>query len=70
LSPSEEFHELFDGEAGIGNDSPERAQSDLLVVGNDDPGVRLVAAEDHVAAGLAAEDESRPFQRGADFNAR
>jgi hypothetical protein len=48
---------LLDGESCVGDDSAERAQSDLLVVGNHDPGVRLVAAEDHVAAVLAAENE-------------
>ncbi len=70
LSPSEKFHELLDGEPGIGDDSAERARSDLLVIGNDDPGVRLVAAEDHVAAGLAAEDEPSALKSTADLKAR
>jgi hypothetical protein len=39
----------------------------LLVIGNDDPGVRLVAAEDHVAAGLAAEDEPSVCKCRTDF---
>ena len=39
----------------VGDDAAERAGSELLVVGNHNPGVRLVAAEDHVAAALAAE---------------
>jgi len=69
LSPSEQLHKLFDGEPGIGDDSAERARSDLLVVGNDDPGVRSVAAEDHMAAGLAAENEPGARKSSADFKA-
>jgi len=65
LSPSEKFHELFDGEPCIGDDSAQRARSDLVVIGNDDPGVRLVAAEDHMAAGLAS-----ALKGCADFKAR
>jgi hypothetical protein len=70
LSPSEKFHELFDGEPCIGDDSAQRARSDLVVIGNDDPGVRLVAAEDHMAAGLATEDEPSALKGCADFKAR
>jgi len=55
LSPSKQLHELSDGKPSVGDDAAERAGSELLVVGNDNPGVRLVAAEDHVAAALAAE---------------
>lgn len=62
FSPSAKFHKLFDGESGVGDDPAERA--DLLVVGNDDSGVRPVAAEDHVAAGLAAEDEPGALKGG------
>lgn len=69
MSPPEKLRELFDGEPGIGDDSAERARSDLLVVGNDDPGVRLVAAEDHVAAGLATEDKPCALKGSADFKA-
>ena len=39
------------------------------MVGNDDSGVRLVAPEDHVAAGLAAKDEPRALKGSADFKA-
>ncbi len=67
--PSEQLHELFNGESGVRYDAAERAGSEPLVLGNDGPGVRLVAAEDHVAAGLAAEDESRALEGGADFKA-
>jgi hypothetical protein len=45
------------------------ARSDLLVVGYDNPGMRFVAAEDHVAATLAAEHEACPFQGGSHFSA-
>jgi hypothetical protein len=69
LLPSEQSHELVNGESGIGDDAAERTGSDLLVVGNNGPGVRLVAAEDHVAAGLAAEDEPGVLKGGTDFNA-
>jgi hypothetical protein len=60
---------LFDGEPGIGDDSAERARSDLVVIRNDDPGVRVVAAEDHMAPGLAAEDEPSALKRSANFKA-
>ena len=58
---------LSNREAGIWNDAAERAGSDALVVGNNDPGVRLLAAEDHVATLLAAEDEPGALKGGADF---
>jgi hypothetical protein len=69
LSPSEQFHELFNGESGVGDDAAERAGSEPLVVGNNGPGGRLVAAEDHVATGLAAEYEPGALKGGTDFNA-
>jgi len=56
---------LADGEAGIGNDPPERPLSDLAMIGDDHAGGRVVAAQDHVAAALAAEHETSPFQRRA-----
>jgi hypothetical protein len=68
-SPSEQLHELFNGYAGVGDDAPERSGSDLLVVGDDGPGVRLVAAQDHVASGLAAEHKASAFKCGAHFSA-
>src|ERR1035437_6818445 len=40
-----------------------------LWVGYDNPGMRFVAAEDHVAATLAAEHEACPFQGGSHFSA-
>jgi hypothetical protein len=66
---SEQLDELFNGQPGIGNDPTERAGSDLLMVGDNGPCVRLVAAKHHVAAGLAAEDKPRAFQGSADFTA-
>ena len=48
---------MIDGHAGVGDDAAEGARSDLLVVGYDNSGMRFVAAEDHVAATLAAEHE-------------
>ena len=60
---------LSNREAGIWNDAAECAGSELLVVRYDDPGVGLVAAEDHVAAVLAAENKSGAFKSGADFKA-
>jgi hypothetical protein len=41
-----------------GDDAAEGARSDLLVVGHDNPSMRFVAAENHVAATLAAEHEA------------
>jgi hypothetical protein len=58
------LYELIDGHAGVGDDAAEGARSDLLVVGYDDPGMRLFAAENHVAATLAAKHEACPFQGG------
>jgi hypothetical protein len=69
FSPSAKFHKLFDGGSGVGDDPAKRAQSDLLVVGNHYPRVGLVAAEDHVAAVLTAEDEPGALKGGADFTA-
>jgi hypothetical protein len=48
------LHELFNGQTGVCDDTPERAGSDVFVVRNDGPGVRLTAAQDHVASALAA----------------
>jgi hypothetical protein len=70
LSPSEELHELLDGKPGVDDDAAERARSDLLVIRNDDSCVRSVAAENHMAAGLAAEDEPRALKSSTDLKAR
>jgi hypothetical protein len=70
LSAPEQFHELFNGQTGVCDDAAERAGSQLLVVWDDGPGVRSVAAKDHVAAGLAAENESGALKGCADFKAR
>jgi hypothetical protein len=43
---------------------------EMLVIGNDDPCVRLVAAKHHVTAGLSPENESGALQGGADIPAR
>jgi hypothetical protein len=67
--PPKQLQELFDSEAGVRDDAAERAGSKRLVVGNNDPGIRLVAAEDHVAASLAAEDESGALKGGAHLKA-
>ena len=68
-SASEQLYELIDGHASVGDDTAEGARSDLLVIGYDDPGMRLVAAENHVAATLAAEHEACSFQGGPHFSA-
>jgi hypothetical protein len=68
-SASEQLYELIDSHAGIGDDAAEGARSDLLVVGHDNPNMRLVAAENHMAATLAAEHEACPFQGGPRFSA-
>ena len=41
--------------------------SDLLVVGHHHTCIRVAAAEDHMAAGLAAEHEAGAFQSCADL---
>lgn len=46
---------MVNGQPGICDDAPQSTLPDLHVVRHDDAGVRLVAAQDHVTAGLAAE---------------
>ena len=60
---------MIDGQSGVGDDAAERAGPDLLVVGDDGPGVGHLAAQDHVASGLAAEHEPGPLESGADVPA-
>lgn len=60
--PPEQPHELVDRETCVGDDATECAGSDLPVVGNDDSGMRRVAPQDHVTAGLPAKHEARTFQ--------
>jgi hypothetical protein len=69
LLPSEQLYELFNGESGVRDDAAERAGSKPLVLGYNGPGVRLVAAQNHVATRLAAEDEPSALKGGADLEA-
>jgi hypothetical protein len=69
LSPSEQLLESFNAKSGVGDDAAQCAGADLLVVGNNDPGIRLIAAQNHVAAGLTAEHEPGALKGGADFAA-
>ena len=69
-SSSEQLHELIDCETGVRDDPAQRAGSNSLVIGNNDPRIRLVAAQHHMAAGLPAEDKPDALQSGADFQAR
>jgi hypothetical protein len=69
ISASQQSHELIEGQTGVRNDATERADSDLLVVGNHNASIRLVASQNHVTAALAAEDESDAFQSGAHITA-
>ncbi len=62
--------ELIHGEARIGDDPPQRALSDLAMVGHDDTGMWVAAAQDHMAAGLAAKLEAGAFQSRADLASR
>lgn len=68
-SAAKQRDELLNCEAGIGDDAAERTRADLLVVGNYDPGVRLVATTHHVAACLATKHEANAFQGGANVAA-
>ena len=63
--PPEQPHELLDRQPSVGDDPAERAGPDLLVVGNDDSGVRRVAPENHMTTRLSAEHEARTFQGGS-----
>ena len=52
-STPEQLHELFQGETGVRNNSAEGGwadRADLLVVGDNSPGVRLIPAENHRTA--------------------
>ena len=69
LLPSEQLYEVFNGESGVHYDAAERAGSKPLVLGYNGPGVRLVAAQNHVATRLAAEDEPSALKGGADLKA-
>ena len=55
------------GQSSVGDNAPERALSDLPVVGHDHAGKWVSATEDHVAAGLTAELEPGTFQSQADL---
>ena len=68
-SAHEQLYELIDGHAGVGDDATEGTRSNLLVVGYDNSAMRFVAAENHVAAPLAAEHEACPFQSGPHLSA-
>jgi hypothetical protein len=54
---------MFDRQAGIGNDSSQRAATDLLVVRDNDSREGFIAAKHHVTAPLPAEYESSALQR-------
>jgi hypothetical protein len=68
-SSSQQLNELINSHAGVGNDAAESAGADLLVIGNDGAGERLIAAQDDMTASLATEDEAGSLQGGADFAA-
>lgn len=68
-SEAEQIDKLLNREPGVGNDPTERAGSNLFVIGNDDPCVRLLAPENHVAASLSAKDKSGVLQGRADLPA-
>ena len=53
---------MVDRHAGIGDDAPEGSCTNLLMVGNNDSGVRLGPTQHHVTTALAAEYETDPFQ--------
>ena len=69
LLPSEQLHELFNGESGVRYDAAQRAGSEPLVLGYHGPGIRLAAAQNHVATRLAAEDEPGALEGSADLKA-
>jgi hypothetical protein len=55
------MYELINSESGVGDDPSECTLSDLPVVGHDNTSIRVAAAQDHMAAGLAAELEAGAF---------
>ena len=68
-SASQQIHELFYGKPGIGDDAAQRAGTDLPVIGDYGTGVRFVAAQNHMASGLAAENEAGAFDHCLYFTA-
>jgi hypothetical protein len=67
---AQQLLELADGEARVGDDPPHRSLSDLAMVGHDDTCIWLAAAQDHMAAGLAAKLEAGALQSRADLPPR
>lgn len=65
-----QFDKLLTSEARVGNDAAERADPQLLVIGNDDPCVGPITAKHHVTAGLTAKNEASTLQGSADIPAR
>ena len=55
------------GQSSIGDNAPERALSDLPMVGYDHAGKWVSATEDHMAAFLTAELEPGAFQSQANL---
>lgn len=66
---TQQFDKLLNSEACVGNDAAERADPQLLVIGNDDPCVGLITAKHHVTAGLTAKNEANTFQDSTDIPA-
>jgi hypothetical protein len=70
LSAPKQLYELLNSEAGVGDDTTERAGPKVFVIGNDDPCVRLLATQHHVATSLSTKNEPDALQRCEDFSAR
>jgi len=68
-SVAKKIDKLIDRESGVSNDPAEDARSKLFVIGNDDPGVRSVAPENHMAARLSPKDKAGALQGRAYFPA-
>lgn len=64
LTP-QQFHELIDGKARVGDDSTQRACPNLAVVWHYDSGSRIVAPENHVTSGLPAKDKTGALEGDA-----
>ena len=69
-SASEQRHKLLNSETCVGNNAAERADPHLLVIRNDNPCMRLIAAKHHVTAGLTAKNKADALKSSANLTAR
>jgi hypothetical protein len=60
---------MVNRQTGIRNDSPERADANLFVIWDNNPGIRFVTPKNHVASGLTAKNEAYTFKSRTNLSA-